>query len=193
MQQIAVDVAWLRKKAVTPSTLCFYPNGERFSSVSYRTRAVNCACIHTLTVFPTISAAQSCWNTVTHWHKSPWGVVSAQIPPSCLPFLILSLLPLTRFQTCRLKHTWLHTHSPPPPLPFPPFTFPPCDISMATWKETSVLGELCDGVGCPGRGGGCSGQAGVWGGWRGQPGDRGVPTHGGQGIAGNNTHPRSWV
>lgn len=31
---------------------------------------------------------------------------------------------------------------------------------MATWKETSVLGEHCDGVGCSGRGGGCSGEAG---------------------------------
>lgn len=107
-------------------------------------------------------------------------MVSAQIPPPLPPTsppllsfsLSLTPSPLTRFQTCRLKHTWLHTlpllpprtHpscSSPPSLPpsLPPFTFLPCDISMATWKETSVLGEQCDGAGCKGWGGGCSKEA----------------------------------
>ena len=38
-------------------------------------------------------------------------------PPSPPSSHSLSLPPLTRFQTCRLKHTWLHT--PPPPQHFP--------------------------------------------------------------------------
>ncbi len=49
---------------------------------------------------------------------------------------------------------------------------------MATWKETSVLGEQCDGVGCLGWGGGqrirrVQRAAGV----------HSMPTQGGQGIS----------
>lgn len=62
---------------------------------------------------------------------------------------------------------------------------------MATWKETSVLGEQCDGVGCSGRGGGCSGEAGGIRRVERATGVRGVPTQGDQGIAGNNILPPS--
>lgn len=90
-------------------------------------------------------------NTVTHWHKAPWGVVSVQIPPSCLFSLILPLS-LDSFSDMPAQ-AHLAAHVLPPALPCPPFTFLPCDISMATWKETSVLGEQCGEVGCYGWGG----------------------------------------
>lgn len=98
-------------------------------------------------------------------------------PPTSPPLLSFSLshsLSLDSFSDMPAQaHLAAHTHPPRPPsthhpscssppslLPsLPPFTFLPCDISMATWKETSVLGEQCDGAGCKGWGGGCSKEA----------------------------------
>lgn len=57
---------------------------------------------------------------------------------------------------------------------------------MATWKETSVLGEQCDSVGCSGYGGG-SGFFGAGGAEAGAEGSREVhsmPPRGGQDIVG---------
>lgn len=98
-------------------------------------------------------------HTFTHTHmnthKAPWGVVSAQMPPlpsSLLLSLILSLS-LDSFSDMPAQ-AHLAAHALPLHFPYlpPPFTFLPCGISMATWKETSVLGEQCDGVGCFGWG-----------------------------------------
>lgn len=117
-------------------------------------------------------------------------MVSAQIPPLLPPFSH-SLPPSLDSFSDMPAQAHLAAHVLPPAPPFPPFTFLPCDISMATWKETSVLGEQCDGVGCSGRGGGCSGEAGGIRRVERATGVRGVPTQGDQGIAGNNILPPS--
>lgn len=68
IQQTAADVGRLRKKTVTPPPpSSFIPSVNAW--VKFRIEQELLAvltCIHTLTVFPTISATQSCWNAVTH-------------------------------------------------------------------------------------------------------------------------------
>lgn len=87
-------------------------------------------------------------------HKCPL------FPPPLSSFLSFSLLSLDLFSDMPAQ-AHLAAHAPPPTttttLSVPsllPFTFLLCGITIATRKETSVLGEQCDGVGCSGYGGG---------------------------------------
>lgn len=110
------------------------------------------SCSHTYSQIHTlpIVLSHTLLHTFTHSHKAPWGVVSAQMPP--LPFSLSLARSLDSFsdmpaQAHLAAHALpLHFLSLPPS--FSPFTFLPCGISMATRKETSVLGEQCDGIGC---------------------------------------------
>lgn len=127
-----------------------------------------------------LSFPHSLAQTPLHTDTRPHGEWCLHKPPPLASYLssftlILSLshsLSLDSFSDMPAQaHLAAHAPPPPPatplalPLPhslppsLPPFTFLPCDISMATWKETSVLGEQCDGAGCKGWGGGCSKEA----------------------------------
>lgn len=77
--------------------------------------------------------------------------VCTNAPSSLLPLLFsLPLSPSLDSFSDMPAQAHLAAHALPLHFPYlpPPFTFLPCGISMATWKETSVLGEQCDGVGC---------------------------------------------
>lgn len=94
--------------------------------------------------------------TPLHTHTRPHGEWCLHkcplFPPPAPPFS--HSLSLDSFSDMPAQ-AHLAAHALPLHFPYlpPPFTFLPCGISMATWKETSVLGEQCDEVGCFGWGG----------------------------------------
>lgn len=104
--------------------------------------------IHTLTVSLSHTLLHTRIRPLEEWclHKCP---LSSPPPPPPL-ILSYSLSPSLDSFSDMSAQAHLAAHSPPARPLLHPFTFLPCGISMATWKETSVLGEQSNGVGCLG-------------------------------------------